>query len=98
MSTISSRRRRSPWIHRWSRPLIGGVATLGALNTLYLTVTRFLGSEAACPTDGCVQVLASRYATLFGPEMQSRLERVFRWPCLDYWPTLSWRHSRLARY
>lgn len=66
MSTISSRRRRSPWIHRWSRPLIGGVAVVGALNTLYLTVTRFLGSEAACPTDGCVQVLASRYATLFG--------------------------------
>lgn len=39
---------------------------LGALNTLYLTVNRFLGSEAACPTDGCVQVLGSRYATLFG--------------------------------
>ena len=68
MSSVSSRRRRSrtPWIHRWSRPIIGGVAVVGALNTLYLTITRFLGGETACPTDGCQQVLASRYATLFG--------------------------------
>lgn len=66
MSTISSRRRRTPWIHRWSRPLIGGIAILGALNTLYLTATRLLGGDAACPTDGCQQVLSSRYATLFG--------------------------------
>lgn len=67
MSTISSRRRRTPWIHRWSRPLIGAVAALGAINTLYLTATRLLGSSTACPTDGCEQVLASRYATVFGP-------------------------------
>lgn len=67
MSTISSRRRRSPWIHRWSRPIIGAIAALGAVNTLYLTVTRLLGNATACPTDGCEQVLASRYATVFGP-------------------------------
>lgn len=67
MSTISSRRRRSPWIHRWSRPIIGAIAALGAVNTLYLTVTRLLGNATACPTDGCEQVLGSRYATMFGP-------------------------------
>ncbi|MCM1982780.1 vitamin K epoxide reductase family protein [Lyngbya confervoides] len=62
-----SRRRRSPWIHRWSRPIIGAIAILGAINTLYLTVVRFLGSSTVCPTDGCEQVLSSRYATVFGP-------------------------------
>ncbi len=61
-----SRRRRTPWLHRWSRPIIGAIAVLGATNTLYLTITRFLGSEAACPTDGCQQVLSSGYATVFG--------------------------------
>jgi uncharacterized membrane protein/glutaredoxin len=60
------RRRRAPWIQRWSRPLIGGVAVIGALNTLYLTWTRLSAQETACPTDGCQQVLGSAYATVFG--------------------------------
>jgi uncharacterized membrane protein len=53
-------------MHRWSRPLIGGVAILGALNTAYLTITRFTNTETACPTGGCEQVLSSPYATVFG--------------------------------
>lgn len=61
-----SRRRRTPWLHRWSRPIIGAIAVLGATNTLYLTVTKFLGGETACPTNGCEQVLSSAYATVFG--------------------------------
>ncbi len=61
-----SRRRRTPWLHRWSRPIIGAIAALGATNTLYLTITKFLGGETACPTSGCEQVLSSAYATVFG--------------------------------
>ncbi len=61
-----SRRRSVPWIHRWSRPLIGGIALLGALGTAYLTVVKLTGGSAACPTSGCEQVLSSPYATIFG--------------------------------
>jgi uncharacterized membrane protein len=63
-----SRRRSKPSsaLHRWSRPAIGAIATLGAINTAYITATRLLNTEASCPTDGCKQVLSSPYATVFG--------------------------------
>lgn len=59
-----SRRRSQPtsWIHRWSRPLIGAIALLGALNTGYITYNRLFGGETVCPTGGCEQVLTSDYA------------------------------------
>ncbi len=61
------RRKRSiPWIHRWSRPLMAGIASVGAAVTGYLTVTKFAGGAAACPTSGCNEVLSSPYATVFG--------------------------------
>ncbi len=63
---MSSRRKPTPWIHLWSRPLIGAVAALGMLNTGYLTVTKLFGGETACPTSGCHQVLSSSYAQVFG--------------------------------
>lgn len=61
-----SRRRSTPWIYRWSRPLIGGIAAVGALGTAYLTVVKLTGGAAACPTSGCEQVLSSPYATVLG--------------------------------
>lgn len=61
-----SRRRSTPWIHRWSRLLIVAIALLGALNTGYLSLTKLLGGEAACPTEGCQQVLSGPYATVLG--------------------------------
>ncbi|GAB4383459.1 MAG: vitamin K epoxide reductase family protein [Elainellaceae cyanobacterium] len=63
---MRSRRRQAPWMHRRSRYLIAAVATLGILNTGYLTATKLFGGEAACPTSGCEQVLASSYAYVFG--------------------------------
>lgn len=63
---MSSRRKPTPWIHQWSRPLIGAVAALGMLNTGYLTATKLFGGETACPTSGCHQVLSSTYAQVFG--------------------------------
>lgn len=61
------RRRSSPWIHRWSRPIIAAIATLGALETAFLTVAELTGNASAvCPTTGCEQVLASPYASVFG--------------------------------
>ncbi|MEO0375364.1 MAG: vitamin K epoxide reductase family protein [Cyanobacteria bacterium P01_A01_bin.17] len=64
---MSRRRSKSSSVlHRWSRPLIGAIATLGAINTAYITATRLLGSETACPTEGCAKVLSSPYATVFG--------------------------------
>lgn len=61
------RRRSSPWIHRWSRPITAAIATVGAIETAFLTVVEFMGSaEAVCPTDGCKEVLGSDYATVFG--------------------------------
>lgn len=60
------RKRSTPWIHRWSRPLMAGIATIGAVVTAYLTITKLVGGEAACPTKGCDIVLSSPYATVLG--------------------------------
>lgn len=59
-------KRPIPWIYRWSRPLMVGIATVGAVVTGYLTVTKLAGDSAACPTSGCNIVLSSPYATVFG--------------------------------
>ena len=70
-------RRRSsrslPWLHRWSRPIIGAIAITGAILTAYLTVTKLTGGEVVCGigeagkfTSGCKDVLSSPYATVFG--------------------------------
>jgi uncharacterized membrane protein/thiol-disulfide isomerase/thioredoxin len=61
-----SRRRSTPWIHRWSRVLIGAIAIIGALTTGYLTLTHFQGQSVACPTSGCDSVLSSQYAKIGG--------------------------------
>ena len=66
------RRRRSvPWIHRWSRPIIGAISIAGAILTAYLTITKLVGGEVACSADpgavnSCSDVLNSPYATVFG--------------------------------
>jgi uncharacterized membrane protein len=60
-----SRRRSTPWIHRWSRIIIGSIALLGAVNTAYITATKLLDKETVCTT-GCAQVLNSPYATVLG--------------------------------
>lgn len=60
------RRRQTPWIHRWSRIMIAGVAAVGALGTGYLTIEKLVGGPVACPIEGCDQVLSSPYATVFG--------------------------------
>jgi uncharacterized membrane protein len=61
-----SRRRNIPWIHRWSRPIIAGIASCGALTTAYLTIVKLTLNKAACPTQSCDLVLSSDYATIFG--------------------------------
>ena len=67
-----TRRRSAPWIHRWSRPLMGVIATVGAVLTAYLTAVKLTGGAAACPSgaasgaSGCDSVLSSPYATVFG--------------------------------
>ncbi|MEM6450840.1 MAG: vitamin K epoxide reductase family protein [Cyanobacteria bacterium P01_D01_bin.105] len=58
------RRQETLWIHRWSRPIIGGIATVGALGTGYLTVLK-LQNVSACG-GGCGKVLSSKWADIFG--------------------------------
>ncbi|NEO85703.1 MAG: vitamin K epoxide reductase family protein [Spirulina sp. SIO3F2] len=68
------RRRRSrstPWIQKWSRVIIGAIATLGLILTTYLTITALSGEEVLCNASGadgssCASVLSSPYATVFG--------------------------------
>jgi uncharacterized membrane protein len=65
------RRRSTPWIHRYSRPLIGGISIVGAILTGYLTVTKLTGGSVTCSAEaagsgGCSGVLNSAYATVFG--------------------------------
>lgn len=66
MSSLVSRRRNTPWLHRWARPIIGSIALLGIVNTAYLTINRLAKTTAVCPTSGCERVLESPYATIFG--------------------------------
>ncbi|WP_448564092.1 vitamin K epoxide reductase family protein [Trichothermofontia sp.] len=61
-----NRRRATPWIHRWSRPIMGAIALVGACGTAYLTLMKLVGDNAVCPTEGCDLVLNSAYATVFG--------------------------------
>lgn len=62
-----TRRRSVPWIHRWSRPIMGGIAAIGAAGTAFLTVVKLTGdTSGVCPTGGCDVVLSSPYATVFG--------------------------------
>ncbi|NEO25882.1 MAG: vitamin K epoxide reductase family protein [Kamptonema sp. SIO4C4] len=66
------RRRSQPWIHKWSRFIIGAIATVGAVLTAYLTITKLSGGDVACTAEaaatanGCNSVLDSPYATVFG--------------------------------
>jgi len=62
---MGRRRQESRWIHRWSRQLVAGIASVGMLGTAYLTIVKLMGGEA-CPTEGCDRVLSSPYATVFG--------------------------------
>lgn len=60
-------RKSIPWIHQWSRHLIGAIALVGCLETAWLTAAELLGKAAdVCPTSGCKAVLESDYATVFG--------------------------------
>ncbi|KZL48574.1 hypothetical protein A2T98_17185 [Nodularia spumigena CENA596] len=62
------RRRSTPWIHKWSRPLIGAIAGLGALTTGYITIEKLTGGSAACVAEAgaksCNDVLSSPWATI----------------------------------
>ncbi|MBE9056022.1 vitamin K epoxide reductase family protein [Sphaerospermopsis sp. LEGE 08334] len=64
------RRRSTPWIHKWSRPIIGAIAGLGILNTGYLTYEKLTGGSPLCTTPenvkGCADVLSSPWGTVFG--------------------------------
>jgi uncharacterized membrane protein/glutaredoxin len=59
-------RRQSPWIHRFSRPLIGAFAALGVADTAYLTSVKLSGNGVACSSEGCNAVLSSPYANVLG--------------------------------
>jgi len=59
-------KRSVPWIHRWSRPIMGAIALAGVIENIYLTAVKLAGESAACPTSGCDQVLNSEYASVFG--------------------------------
>jgi uncharacterized membrane protein len=67
-----TRRRSTPWIHRYSRLLMGAIAVVGALITAYLTAVAFAGGKTACPISAgggissCDLVLQSPYAKIFG--------------------------------
>lgn len=66
-----NRRRSLPWIHRWSRPLIGAISIVGAILTTYLTSVKIFGGQLACGSapqgvSSCDIVLNSSYGNIFG--------------------------------
>lgn len=70
---MRNHRRSMPWIYRWSRVLISATATLGSIDTAYLTYTKLQGGSVAClasvseqASSTCTDVLATPYASVFG--------------------------------
>jgi uncharacterized membrane protein len=57
------RRKQVPWLHQYSRLLIGSIAILGILDTAYLTWVK-LSHNGICGTEGCETVLASPFANV----------------------------------
>ena len=53
------------WIHRRSRLLLAAIATVGVVESTFLTWAKLTGGDI-CPTEGCDRVLNSPYATIFG--------------------------------
>jgi uncharacterized membrane protein len=57
----------------WNPPLrgtLGSIASLGSLETAYLTLSKLSGSELLCSTDGhCTDVLNGPYASIPGTEI-----------------------------
>lgn len=47
-------------------PPMACLAGLGAAETAYLTASKLMSAQVACPTSGCDTVLSSAYASLFG--------------------------------
>lgn len=64
------RRRNLPWIQRQSRFIIGSIAIVGLILTVYLTITKLGGADIACTAEagGCDSVLDSAYAYPFDPQ------------------------------
>jgi uncharacterized membrane protein len=58
------RRRQVPWIHKYSRLIIGTIAVLGAINTGYLTWEKLSQNPAMCGTEACNIVLTSPFANV----------------------------------
>jgi uncharacterized membrane protein len=56
-------RKQVPWIHQYSRLLIGSIAILGIFVTSYLTWVK-LSNNGVCGTEGCEIVLTSPYANV----------------------------------
>jgi uncharacterized membrane protein/glutaredoxin len=68
-SRPNARRRSTPWLHRWSRPIIIALATIGVLDAGYITLEKWgVITTLVCPVfgGGCEKVLNSPYATIFG--------------------------------
>ncbi|NCO75976.1 MAG: hypothetical protein GW795_05600 [Cyanobacteria bacterium] len=65
------RRRNLPWIQRNSRFIIGAIAIVGLILTIYLTILKLSGGEVACTANGsggCNSVLDSAYAYPLDPQ------------------------------
>ena len=69
MTVSRLRQRPEPFLQRWARPLLGALATVGAIDTGAVTLKRWglLGS-LTCPggADGCDKVLNSPWGTVLG--------------------------------
>lgn len=70
------RRRNLPWIQRYSRFIIGAIAIVGLILTVYLTISKLSGGEVSCSADAanrCNSVLDSAYAYPLDPQGKTGL-------------------------
>ncbi|MCX5928408.1 MAG: vitamin K epoxide reductase family protein [Synechococcus sp. LacPavin_0920_WC12_MAG_50_7] len=65
----TTRQRPEPVLHRWVRPLMGALATVGAIDTASISLERWgVISKLSCPGGGggCDKVLTSPWGTVAG--------------------------------
>ena len=84
----TSRQRPESALHRWLRPLMGALATVGAIDTASISLDR-LGviSKLSCPGGGggCDKVLTSPWGTVAGlPLSLFGFLPMGRWFCYAY--------------
>lgn len=76
-------------------PVVATLSAAGFIETTYLTLSKYLDSPVACPSNGCDAVLDSSYAELFGIPLS--LFGALTYGSVALVAASAWNHSKADR-